>query len=468
MVLDIQDVIKPSLPPAEVFKAYDIRGVVGESGLTPENVQSLGLAIGALARTYGQTTLVVARDTRLSGSVLQSALVEGMLLAGCDVIDIGVAPTPALYFATHHLRTLAGVMITASHNPPQYNGFKIVLAGRSLTSTEINQLAQLDQLDVAESQGEYSQYDIREAYSARIQSDVTVKRSLKVVVDCGNGAAAQLAPALFTKLGCEVVPLFCEFNGHFPNHMPDPSRPENLSALIAEVKNSGADIGLAFDGDGDRLAVIDSAGNIIWPDRVMMAFVEDVLSRAPGATVVLDVKSSRLLVEQIQKQGGQPLIWKSGHSLMKAKMRETQALLGGELSGHVFFKDRWYGFDDGLYAAARLLEILSRSSKSSYTYFAGFPEDITTPEILIPLQEGEGKKLVQRIQSQAGQFSGKALLIDGLRVDYADGWGLVRASNTMPYLTLRFEAESVDSMARIQQEFKMCLQQVCPDLTVPF
>ncbi len=456
------------LPPAALFKAYDIRGVVDDNGLTPGNVECLGAAIASLAHQFGQTTLVVGRDVRSSGVALQGALIKGLLESGCDVIDIGIVSTPALYFAAHHLNTLAGVMVTASHNPPEYNGFKIVLAGRSLTTAEIKQLSESPPAPVSDSPGYYSRYAIEEDYHERIVSSTQVCRSMKVVIDCGNGAASQLAPELFSRLGCEVIPLFCEYDGRFPNHMPDPSQPDNLAALRAKVVADGAELGIAFDGDGDRLAVVDGTGQIIWPDRLMMVFAEALLKREYGARIVIDVKSSRYLAQMITESGGEAIFWKSGHSLMKEKMRETRAALGGELSGHIFFKDRWYGFDDGLYAAARLLEILSKESSDASAYLNRFLNGVSTPEILVPVEEGKGEKIVDRLRSQAKLFEGDVLLIDGVRVDYAQGWGLVRSSNTMPCLTLRFEADSESALRIIQTKFKERLRAVCPALELPF
>ena len=456
------------LPPAEYFKTYDIRGIVGSDGLTQTNVEGLGGAIAELARQFGQTTLVVGRDVRSSGQALQEALTRGLLQAGCDVIDIGIVSTPVMYFATYQLRTLAGVMVTASHNPPEYNGFKMVLAGRCLTPEEIQSLLMQSSPVPYERPGSYSKHGIEEAYYDRVLSDVTLKRKMKVVVDCGNGAVSRLAPELIKRLGCEVIPLYCEFDGQFPNHMPDPSRSENLLALSHKVQSEGADLGIAFDGDGDRLAVVDDHGCIILPDRLIMVYAKELLSRQPGATILIDVKSSRRIIDYVEQLGGQVVMWKSGHSLMKEKMREMNIPFGGELSGHMFFKDRWYGFDDGLYAASRLLEILSAVDDTAHEFFSAFPEGYFTPEILVPVLEGQAKGIIERMQSNASEFEGEALLIDGLRVDYPDGWGLVRASNTMPYLTMRFEAESPSALLAIQQKFKARLVAVCPTLDLPF
>ena len=463
-----QDVINLQLPPAKVFKAYDIRGVVAEDGLNTDNVHHLGLALGAKTQSLGQKTVVVGRDVRVSGAKLQAALVDGLLQSGCDVIDIGIVPTPVLYFATYHFQNAAGVMVTASHNPPQYNGFKMMLAGRSVTSDEIQLLSRMNEVTLPEVTGEYRQYDIHEDYYRRILIDVNVHRSLKVVLDCGNGAASELAPTLFKRLGCEVIPLYCECDGRFPNHMPDPSRPENLNDLRAHVRETKADIGIAFDGDADRLAVVDSEGQVISADRVLMAYVSDVLPKINRGTVIVDVKTSRRVVQLVEDLDGNAIIWKSGHSLMKEKMRETQAVFAGELSGHVFFNDRWYGFDDGVYAAARLLEILANENQSSSDYFKQFPEGIATPEILVMVAEGQAAKIVAALQGKAQQFSGKPLLLDGLRVDYAEGWGLVRASNTMPCLTLRFEADCTQTLHNIQNEFKQHLLSVDAALDLPF
>ena len=457
-----------TLPDASIFKAYDIRGIVDET-LTEDASRAIGRAIGSEARRRGVEAIVVGRDGRLSGPRLAAALAEGIMAAGVDVIDIGAVPTPVTYFAAEHLGTRSCVSVTGSHNPPQYNGFKMVLAGETLFGPLIQDLRRrLAEGDLESGAGQLRRADVREAYFTRITSDVKLSRPMKVAVDCGNGVAGAFAPELIERLGCRVDALFCEVDGTFPNHHPDPSKPENLRNLIARVAASDAELGLAFDGDGDRLGVVTKSGKIIFPDRQMMLFAADVLSRHPGAQILFDVKCSRKLAEVIRAHGGVPLMWKTGHALIKAKLRETGAPLAGEMSGHIFFKDRWYGFDDGLYAAARLLEILSRHENPSAVLEA-LPDSIATPELNVKMKEGEPFALIERLQGYSG-FTGarEIITIDGVRVEYPDGFGLARASNTTPVVVLRFEADTPEALARIQEDFRRALTSVWPGVELPF
>jgi phosphomannomutase/phosphoglucomutase len=456
-----------SLPP-EIFKAYDIRGIVGKT-LTAAGVESIGRAIGSETRARNHSGMVIGRDGRLSGPQLSQALARGLQAAGVDVIDVGQVATPMVYFAAHQLGTQSGVAVTGSHNPPDYNGLKMVVAGETLAGDAIQQLRlRIEQSNLVTGSGSYTQRDIAPEYISRIVSDVKLARPMKIAVDCGNGVAGAFAPALYRKLGCEVRALFCEVDGSFPNHHPDPSVPKNLADLIRTVRDTDAEIGLAFDGDGDRLGVVTKTGNIIYPDRQLMLFAQDVLSRNPGALIIFDVKSTRNLAPWITRHGGRPLLWKTGHSFVKAKMRETGALLAGEMSGHVFFKERWFGFDDGLYAGARLLEILSRSADTSAVLNA-LPDAVSTPELQIKLQEGENYALIDKLQKSA-RFEGArdVIRIDGLRVEYADGFGLARSSNTTPVIVLRFEADNDAALARIQEDFRRVILAAKPEAQLPF
>ncbi|MFO8047087.1 MAG: phosphomannomutase/phosphoglucomutase [Halomonas sp.] len=455
--------------PTSIFRAYDIRGIVDDT-LTESSVELIGRAIGSEAAARGESTVVVARDGRLSGPRLRDALVRGLTAAGRDVIDVGMVPTPVLYFATHALDgTTSGVMVTGSHNPPDYNGFKIVLAGETLSGEAITALhTRIVENALADGQGSVREVDVRSAYLARILSDVRLARPLKAVVDCGNGVAGELGPQLIETLGAEMIPLFAEIDGTFPNHHPDPGKPENLVDLIRTVQASGADIGLAFDGDGDRLGVITPSGRMIYPDHLMMAFAEDMLERNPGAKVIFDVKCTGNLARVIDEAGGEPEMWRTGHSLIKARMKETGALLAGEMSGHIFFKERWYGFDDGLYGAARLLEILSRQTLDADAFFDRYPQDLGTPEINITVTDETKFDLVARL-AREGDFGdeGVKTTLDGIRVDYPDGWGLCRASNTTPVLVLRFEGKTEAALERIRAQFAAALSQVAPELDLP-
>jgi phosphomannomutase/phosphoglucomutase len=453
-----------------IFRAYDIRGVVGET-LTKGVARLIGRAIGSEAKHRGLNEIVVARDGRLSGPDLVASLIEGLRHAGCDVIDIGAAPTPVLYFATFHLNTGSGVMLTGSHNPPEYNGFKIVLGGETLSEGAIQDLyARISESNFSTGTGGLQSMNLQHDYLDRISGDVQVERRLKVVVDCGNGIAGATAPTVLEAIGCEVVPLFCEVDGRFPNHHPDPSDPQNLQDLALTVKQIKADLGVAFDGDGDRLGVVTAEGESIYPDRLLMLFARDVLSRNPGAAIIYDVKCTGKLQPLILEAGGSPMMWRTGHSLIKAKMRETQAELAGEMSGHFFFKERWYGFDDGIYAAARLLEILAGdpAGRTPTEVFAELPKGVSTPELKIPMEEGEHYRFVQLFQQKAKFEGARITTIDGVRADWADGWGLVRASNTTPVLVLRFDADSDKALHRIQTAFRGQLLLLNPKLELPF
>jgi phosphomannomutase / phosphoglucomutase len=449
--------------PTEIFRAYDIRGIAGRT-LTPEVVRAVGRALGSMAPRFA-----VGRDGRASGPQLADALCEGLQASGADVVDIGMAPTPLTYFAAHHLGCGSCVSVTGSHNPPDYNGLKMVIEGHTLSGEEIQVLRRrIERQEFRQGHGRRSQASVLEAYLARIAGDVKLARPMRIAIDCGNGVAGMAAPRLYRKLGCEVRELYCEVDGRFPNHHPDPSRPENLADLIAAVRQGGDELGLAFDGDGDRLGVVTRGGDIIYPDRQLMLFAADVLARNPGAQIIYDVKCTRLLAPWIERHGGRPLIWKTGHSLIKAKLAETGAPLAGEMSGHTFFRERWYGFDDALYAGARLLEILSRSADAGRVLRA-LPDAPSTPELNWKLAESEPHALVAKLQATQPFPGAKSVLtIDGVRVEYADGFGLARASNTTPVIVLRFEADTESALARIKREFRAALQPLKPDAPLPF
>ena len=459
-----------------IFKAYDIRGVIGKT-LDADAARSIGRAFGSEVRAQGGDAVVVARDGRLSGPELVEALSDGLRAAGVDVVNVGMVPTPVGYFAASVPLKLDGgerrvdscIVVTGSHNPPDYNGFKMVLRGAAIYGEQILALHQriVDE-NFSEGSGTYTEYDIADAYLDRITSDIKLARPIKIVVDTGNGVAGGLAPKLFKKLGCELVELFTEIDGNFPNHHPDPAHPENLQDVIRALKETDAEIGFAFDGDGDRLGVVTKDGQIIYPDRQLMLFAEEVLSRNKGAQIIYDVKCTRNLAKWVKDKGGEPLMWKTGHSLVKAKLRETGAPLAGEMSGHVFFKDRWYGFDDGLYTGARLLEILTRVEDPS-KLLNSLPNSNSTPELQLKLEEGENFELIARLQQNA-KFTGAddIVKIDGLRVEYPDGFGLARSSNTTPVVVMRFEADSDEALKRIQEDFRRVIMAEKPDAKLPF
>ncbi|HEV8502646.1 MAG TPA: phosphomannomutase/phosphoglucomutase [Casimicrobiaceae bacterium] len=454
--------------PAEIFKAYDIRGIV-DRNLTAEVVGAVGRALGTLALERDCKAIVIGRDGRLSGPGFAQALGDGIRAAGADVVDIGQVTTPMTYFAAEHLGTHCSTMVTGSHNPPDYNGLKMVIAGNTLSGAEIVALRErIESGHLASGHGTYRTADITQAYVERIVGDVHVARPMRIAVDCGNGVAGAYAPALYRRMGCDVVELFCEVDGHFPNHHPDPSQPGNLADLVARLTQGDCELGLAFDGDGDRLGVVTREGTVIYPDRQLMLFAADVLERKPGATVIYDVKSTRNLKPWIAARHGKPLMWKTGHSLIKAKMKETGAALAGEMSGHTFFGERWYGFDDGLYAGARLLEILSRHADPGAVLTA-LPDAMSTPELHIAVAEGAQHAQIAKLQREARFATAQDVVtIDGLRAEYADGFGLARASNTTPVIVLRFEADNSAAMARIQGEFRDVLTRALPGVALPF
>ncbi|WP_144144895.1 phosphomannomutase/phosphoglucomutase [Paraburkholderia sp. BCC1884] len=459
-----------------IFKAYDIRGVIGKT-LDADAARSIGRAFGSEVRAQGGDAVVVARDGRLSGPELIQALSDGLREAGVDVVNVGMVPTPVGYFAASVPLQLEGgerrvdscIVVTGSHNPPDYNGFKMVLRGAAIYGEQILALHQriVDE-NFSNGNGTYTEYDIEDAYLDRIASDIKLTRPMKIVVDTGNGVAGDLAPKLFKKLGCELVELFTEIDGNFPNHHPDPAHEENLQDVIRALKETDAEIGFAFDGDGDRLGVVTKDGQIIYPDRQLMLFAEEVLSRNKGAQIIYDVKCTRNLAKWVKDKGGEPLMWKTGHSLVKAKLRETGAPLAGEMSGHVFFKDRWYGFDDGLYTGARLLEILTRVDDPS-ALLNSLPNSHSTPELQLKLEEGENFELIARLQ-QSATFTGadEVVKIDGLRVEYPDGFGLARSSNTTPVVVMRFEADNDAALKRIQEDFRRVILAEKADAKLPF
>ena len=454
--------------PAEIFKAYDIRGIVDKS-LTADVVRQIGHALGSLAVEQGQKAIAVGRDGRLSGPELAGALMDGICAAGCDAIDVGCVPTPVTYFAAYELGCNSCVSVTGSHNPPDYNGLKMVIAGTTLALNAIQNLKRrIEAGDLKHGKGERRSADVKTAYVDKIVGDVKLARPLKIVMDCGNGVAGAVAPELFKRMGCEIIPLFCEVDGNFPNHHPDPSKPENLADVIKALKETDAEIGIAFDGDGDRLGVVTKDGEIIYPDRQLMLFAADVLSRVPGGQIIYDVKCTRLLAPWIKQHGGVPLMWNTGHALVKAKLKETGAPLAGEMSGHTFFKERWYGFDDGLYTGARLLEILSRSADVNAPLKA-LPNSPSTPELNIKMAEGEPFTLIDKLKAE-GKFEGatEIITIDGVRVEFADGFGLARPSNTTPVVVLRFEADNDAALERIQAGFRAALTAVWPGIQLPF
>ncbi|QRM18939.1 phosphomannomutase/phosphoglucomutase [Dechloromonas sp. TW-R-39-2] len=454
--------------PAEIFKAYDIRGIVNKS-LTADVVRQIGHALGSLAAEQGQKAIAVGRDGRLSGPELAGALMDGICAAGIDAIDVGCVPTPVTYFAAYELGVHSCVSVTGSHNPPDYNGLKMVIGGTTLALDAIQDLKKrIEAGNLKHGQGKRSSADVLGAYVEKIVGDVKLARPMKIVMDCGNGVAGAIAPELFKRLGCDIVPLYCEVDGNFPNHHPDPSKPENLADVVKALKETDAEIGIAFDGDGDRLGVVTKDGEIIFPDRQLMLFAADVLSRVPGGQIIYDVKCTRLLAPWIRQHGGVPLMWNTGHALVKAKLKETGAPLAGEMSGHTFFKERWYGFDDGLYTGARLLEILSRAVDAN-PVLKNLPNAPSTPELNIKMAEGEPFVLIDKLKAE-GKFEGaeEIITIDGVRVEYQDGFGLARPSNTTPVVVLRFEADNDVALERIQAGFRNALKAVWPGIELPF
>lgn len=453
----------------EIFRAYDIRGIVGET-LTNEIIYNIGCALGSRVIRNQEDQIVVGRDGRLSGERLLNSLIKGLMSTGVKVVNVGEVATPMLYFATHNLKIPSGIMLTGSHNPPNYNGLKIILNNKTIYEDEIKSLiTQIKNEDYEVGNGSVVEQDISYKYINYIVQDVKLTKPLKIVVDCGNGIAGKFVTKLYEKMGATVISLFCEVDGNFPNHHPDPGDPKNLIDLIEKVKKHNADFGLAFDGDGDRLGVIDSNGKIIWPDRYLMLFAKDILQRNKNASIIFDIKSTKELIKLISDCGGKPILWKTGHSLIKAKMKEENALLAGEMSGHVFFKERWFGFDDGLYAGARLLEILSQYEETSAKVFAKFPENYSTPEITISVDEESKFSIMSDFVAKSKFKDVKNLTtIDGIRVEFEDGWGLIRPSNTTAKLVTRFEAHSEVILQRIQEDFKENLLAVAPELKVPF
>ncbi|HEY8067561.1 MAG TPA: phosphomannomutase/phosphoglucomutase [Burkholderiales bacterium] len=454
--------------PAEIFRAYDIRGIAGKT-LTPAAVFEIGRALGALGREREAPTFAVGRDGRLSGPGLAAALMDGLNAAGAGAIDLGMVPTPVAYFAAHHLGCASAVMVTGSHNPPAYNGLKMVVAGETLFGEAIQALRRRIEAGVPVlATGKRTAANVLDAYVDRIAGDVRLARPFRIAVDCGNGVAGVVAPRLFRRLGCEVEELFCEVDGNFPNHHPDPSQPKNLEDLVSALGEGRSEIGLAFDGDGDRLGVVTQSGKVIFPDRQLMLYARDVLARNPGAEIIYDVKCTRLLAPWIERHGGRPLIWKTGHSFIKAKLRETGAPLAGEMSGHIFFKERWYGFDDALYCGARLLEILSRETDANLA-LESLPDAPSTPELNWKLAEGEPQAVMEKLKALKPFSSAARLLtIDGVRAEFKDGFGLARASNTSPVIVLRFEGDTPQALARIQEEFRGVLQPLKPDAPLPY
>ncbi|MYN14609.1 phosphomannomutase/phosphoglucomutase [Pusillimonas sp. TS35] len=456
--------------PAAVFKAYDIRGIV-PTQLNPEFARLLGLALAQQARAQGIAALAVGYDGRLSSPKLAQALQEGIHTGGIDTIDIGLVHTPLVYYAAYHEHTGSGIAITGSHNPPDYNGFKIMLGGKALYGDGIQALAAImaqPESTTGLRRGTRRELDLVGGYVRHIADTVKLARPMKIAIDCGNGVGGKVAPRLYEALGCKVDQLFCDVDGSFPNHHPDPADPHNLVDLISHVQSTDCELGLAFDGDGDRLGVVTKSGQIIWPDRQLILFAQDILRREPGADIIFDVKCSRHVAREIKNAGGKPLMWRTGHSLIKAKLAETGAPLAGEMSGHIFFKERWFGFDDGLYAGARLLEILSGYDNPS-AILEALPQDVSTPEIKMEMKEGEAHALVARLQSE-GQFPQAVSLstIDGVRAEYRNGFGLARASNTTPVVVLRFEGDTQEDLDSIMDEFRTAINTLAPGIDTGF
>ncbi len=440
--------------PQEIFRAYDIRGIVDES-FTENNIYTIGLALGGIALDKKITQVAVGRDGRLSGPLLLEALIAGIVASGCNVINIGEVTTPILYYQAALLESKSGVMLSGSHNPPNYNGIKMVLGGDALYGEEIDAIYQrIVAGNFKYGTGSVEMVSIIDNYLSRVTEDIKLARKLKLVIDCGNGVGGKVAPMLFRKLGCEVVELYCEVDGSFPHHQPDPSEPKNMVDLVAAVKRYQADVGVAFDGDADRIGVVTDQGGIVVADRLLMLLALDLLTRYQGETIIFDVKCGRNLADQITKHGGVPMMYKTGHSLIKAKMKELGVMLAGEMSGHIFMKERWLGFDDGIYVAARFLEILANQDKSCDELFATLPDNISTPELKVAISEDKKFAFMERLKVESKFPGGRINLIDGIRVDYPDGFGLVRPSNTSPYLVMRFEGDTQESLQRIQNIFK--------------
>ncbi|MEW8508296.1 MAG: phosphomannomutase/phosphoglucomutase [Candidatus Thiodiazotropha sp.] len=454
--------------PSSIFRAYDIRGIVGET-LNEEIVTLLGQGFGSEVYEKGYQSVVVARDNRNSSERLQSALISGLQASGRDVIDIGMVPTPLLYYAVNELDVDCGVMITGSHNPANYNGLKLVVGGEYPTEDDIQNLRRhIDAGQLLQGEGSFDSQEIVNEYIERVISDTRLGQPLKIVLDCGNGAASVVAPELYRQLGCEVVELYCTADGNYPNHHPDPSDPKNMRDLQKAVVDHQAALGIALDGDGDRIGVVDSSGKLIWPDRLLMYLAIDILTREPGGDIIYDVKCTRHLANIVLSNGGRPLMWKSGHSMLKSKMKETHALLAGEFSGHILFAERWYGFDDGIYVGARLLEILSLDYRTSAEVFAELPESLSTPEYALGLEDGRAQNLMAEIEKLPDLPGARVVKIDGLRAEFEHGWGLVRASNTTPSLLFRFEANDEEGLKQLQSTFRDMLAQVDPSLQPPF
>lgn len=467
--IDLKDII-PTTIPENLFRTYDIRGVVADDSLTVGLAYAIGLAIGSEVREQGQKAVIVGYDGRLSGPQLAAALIRGLCETGLTVLNVGVVPTPLVYFATNRLETNSGVMVTASHNPRNHNGFKIVLNGKTLTMEGIAAIKGRIQARSfkKDKKGKKVDIDIIQDYETYLIQHIQLACPLKIVVDCGNGVAGKIAPELYRQMGCKVVELFCEVDGNFPNHHPDPTIPDNLITLINTVKNTNADLGFAFDGDADRLGVVTEKGEIVWPDRQLMLFSMDLLSRLPGSNIIFDVKCSRHLPATIRKYHGNPVMWRAGHSVIKAKLFEMNAPLAGEMSGHIFFKDEWFGFDDGMYVGARLLRIVSHSSQRVSEIFSALPNTVSTPELKLPMPEEEKHLFMQKLLKKAVFMDAEVITIDGLRVEFENGWGLVRPSNTSPYLILRFEANTEDELKRIEEVFRMQLLNIDSTLKLPF
>ncbi len=453
-----------------MFRAYDIRGIVGEN-LTEDAVYLIGKAYATLAQEQDEKSVVIARDGRLSGPKLLAALAQGLQAGGLEVINIGMVPTPVLYYATYDLPVPNGIMLTGSHNPANYNGLKMVLRHETLSSDKIMSLYhKIVAQQLAEGEGDYLQRHIVKNYERAIRNNIRCGRALRVVVDCGNGVAGLIAPKILRDIGMEVIELYCDVDGHFPNHHPDPSQIENCRDLIAAVQEHQADLGLAFDGDGDRLGVVTNAGTIIWPDRVLMLFAETVLQQHPGGSIIYDIKCTKHLASLITELGGEPIMWKTGHSFIKGKIKESNSLLAGEMSGHLFFNDRWFGFDDAIYAACRLVENLSQRTGTSEQIFAVYPNSINTPELKVAISDETKFEFIKQLIAKASVNNPLATIttLDGLRLDFPEGWGLVRPSNTTPYLICRFEADSEGALNSIIQTFRNLMASINPAMSIPW